>query len=147
MTQARKLPVGKFSLTHRIALAGIAVGGIAVLLVAYNLDSDPRGFGTHEQLGLTPCYFQQWSGRVCPACGATTAWAYTVRGQIAQAAAVNFGGTLLCIATIITVPWLAMSASVGRWIVCRLSLRLLLVAATALLLIVLLDWLRRWYFS
>ena len=147
MTQARKLPVGKLSLAHRIALAGIAVGALAVLLVAYNLEPDPRGFGTHEQLGLTPCYFQQRSGHVCPACGATTAWAYMVRGQFAQAVAVNFGGTLLCVATIITVPWLAISASVGRWIVCRVSLRPLLIAATAWMLVVLLDWLQRWHFS
>ncbi len=139
VTQAKKLPVG-----YRFAMVGFAVAGLAVLLLARNLEPDPRGFGTHEQLGLTPCFFQQWTGHVCPTCGATTAWAYAVRGQLTQAVTVNLGGTLLCAATTIAVPWLLVSATVGRWIVCRLQGRVLLLVGTSWLLVVLLDWWQRW---
>jgi len=147
VTQARKPPLGQLSLAHRLALAGFAVVVLALLLVARNLEPDLRGFGTHEQLGLTPCLFQQWTGYACPTCGATTAWAYVVRGQFVQAAAVNLGGALLCVAATIAVPWLMVSAIAGRWIVCRVRMRVLLVAATAWLLVVLLDWLQRCYLN
>ena len=37
------------------------------------LDPDPRGLGTHEQLGMTPCSWPATLGMPCPTCGCTTA--------------------------------------------------------------------------
>ena len=128
----------------RLGLLGLASAGILLLVVAAKLEPDRRGYGTHEQLGLTPCFFHQWTGNVCPACGTTTAWAHLVRGELRQAVAVNLGGTLLCGLVILSVPWLVTSAAAGRWWPGRPSLPLLLVVGTSWLGITLLDWLRRW---
>ena len=134
-------------LASRLLLAGAGIAGLALVIAARGLDPDPRGYGTHEQLGLAPCIFQQWTGRICPACGTTTAWAHVLRGDIRQAAAANLGGALLCGAVLIGAPWLLSSAIAGRWLGIRPTLPLLLTAATAWLAVALLDWLRRWYFG
>ena len=47
----------------RVLLAAWAVMLVAVLAVARRLEPDPRGFGTHEQLGLSPCAFRATTGR------------------------------------------------------------------------------------
>lgn len=48
----------------------LALGGICVLGLV--VEPDPRGFGTHEQLGLAPCRTIEWAGIPCPGCGVTT---------------------------------------------------------------------------
>jgi len=117
--------------------------GLMLLIIARNLEPDPRGYGTHEQLGLTPCYFQITTGHLCPTCGATTAWSLLLHGNLARAVAVNLGGVLSCVAAIVAVPWLLLTAILGRWPVAQPQLRPLLTLATAWLMIVLLDWIRR----
>jgi hypothetical protein len=67
-----------------------------------------------------------------------------VRGDLQQAASANLGGALLCGATLVAVPWLFAVAIVGRWLVTRPTLPLLLSVGTAWLVVALLDWLRRW---
>ncbi len=52
-----------------------------VIFVACRLTPDPRGYGTHAQLGLTPCAWRTFYGRPCPSCGLTTAFAHLVRGE------------------------------------------------------------------
>ncbi|MBI5850320.1 MAG: DUF2752 domain-containing protein [Planctomycetes bacterium] len=37
------------------------------------IEPDPRGHGTHEQLGLPPCGWPARYGKPCPTCGVTTA--------------------------------------------------------------------------
>src|SRR2546423_15540192 len=68
----------------RFALVGLAFGLAAVLGLARWLEPDPRGYGTHTQLGLAPCAFAQVTGERCPACGATTAFAWVVPGPLAR---------------------------------------------------------------
>jgi len=126
-----------------LALAGIF--GLTLLATARNLEPDPRGYGTHEQLGLTPCTFQALTGHVCPLCGGTTAWAHFVRGEIAEAAIANLGGMLLGLAVAIGAPWMLLTAVWGRWPIVRPTLRHLLVFTSAWLVVVVLDWLRRIY--
>jgi hypothetical protein len=61
----------------------VAAAGLAGLLgLAKTLVPDPRGFGTHVQLGLRPCAFATMTGRPCPTCGMTTAFAWFVRGRM-----------------------------------------------------------------
>jgi len=114
-----------------------------LLIAAHSLQPDPRGYGSHEQLGITPCYFQVTTGHLCPTCGATTAWVHTLHGSLAQAVATNLGGMLSCAATLVAVPWLLLTAIFGRWPFAQPKLRPLLILATIWLLIVLLDWIRR----
>jgi len=128
---------------YRLALAGFALLVLVLLMTARVLEPDPRGYGTHEQLGLTACYFQVTTGLPCPTCGATTAWSHVLRGNLAQAVAVNLGGALSCAAALVGVPWLLLAATLGRWPVIQPQFRPLLILATAWLLVVFLDWIRR----
>ena len=43
-----------------------------VLGLAFWLEPDGRGIGTHEQLGLSPCGFMEITEIPCPMCGMTT---------------------------------------------------------------------------
>jgi hypothetical protein len=125
-------------------LASVGIVGLVLLITARRLDPDPRGYGTHEQLGLTPCFFQQLTGHICPACGTTTAWAHALHGDLKQAASSNLGGTLLCGAALVVAPWLVAVAIAGRWLVTRPTLPLLLSVGSAWLVVALLGWFRRW---
>jgi hypothetical protein len=49
-----------------------------------DLEPDPRGFGTHEQLGLPACPTYGRFGVPCPACGVTTSVALVYRGRALQ---------------------------------------------------------------
>lgn len=131
----------------RLVLASAGIVGLVLLVTARKLEPDPRGYGTHEQLGLTPCFFQQSTGHVCPACGTTTAWSHVLRGDLRQAASANLGGTLLCGATLVVTPWLVATAIIGRWLVVRPTLPMLLTVGTTWLAVALLDWFRRWLFG
>lgn len=58
---------------HWVLLALALAAPFALLLANRLLAPDPRGFGTHEQLGLQPCWPMQHWGLPCPGCGVTTA--------------------------------------------------------------------------
>lgn len=45
----------------------------AFAILALRTEPDPRGLGTHEQLGMEPCGWLQARGSPCPTCGCTTA--------------------------------------------------------------------------
>ena len=123
-----------------LALVGLGLG--LLLATAWRLTPDPRGFGTHEQLGLAACGFIHWTGRPCPSCGMTTAWAYAVRGDLVAALSANAGGALLCLAAALAAPWALGSAIAGRWL-WRPSPRVVLWIGTSWLALALLDWARR----
>jgi hypothetical protein len=67
---------------------------LAVTIIAFRLAPDPQGHGTHQQLGLPPCTSVIAFDRPCPACGMTTSWAHTVRGQFVGAFIANPLGSL-----------------------------------------------------
>jgi len=45
------------------------------------LEPDPRGYGTHEQLGLPPCRAMSIVHVPCPVCGVTTAISLAAHGR------------------------------------------------------------------
>ncbi len=63
--------------------------------VALRLEPEPKGFGTHQQLGLPECLFRQMFGLPCPHCGMTTSFSHLVRGQVGSAMRANPMGILL----------------------------------------------------
>ena len=71
------------SLPARMLALSIAVGCLAVLVIAASLPPSRRGFSTHTQLGLQPCQFLSRTGIPCGGCGMTTSFAWFVRGNIA----------------------------------------------------------------
>ena len=105
--------LGRASLGHRAGWLGVAALSVAVLGVALALEPDPRGFGTHQQLGLPPCGFQWLTGFLCPGCGLTTSFAYGVRGNWVQAALANPIGLALFIGVCLSIPVGVLSAVRG----------------------------------
>lgn len=103
----------------------LAAGGIAVLVAAAWIEPDPRGYGTHTQLGLPPCGFLVLTGFPCPGCGLTTAFAYGIRGQWWLAGTSNILGLALFLIVCATVP-ISILAIMRGWsfaaVVDRLSL-------------------------
>jgi hypothetical protein len=73
--------------------------------LAYSLEPDPRGYGTHQRLGLPPCGFHLLFNVSCPSCGSTTSFAHFVRGEWASSARSNPAAFLLAIACAAAIPW------------------------------------------
>jgi Protein of unknown function (DUF2752) len=98
----------------RRALVLAALGLVGVLGVARQLEPDPRGFGTHTQLGLAPCAFALVTGHPCPTCGMTTSFAWFARGRFDHSWRANPAGSLLAPTCVALVPWLLAGAARGR---------------------------------
>lgn len=118
----------------------LLTGGFSV---AFQLQPDPRGFGTHQQLGLPPCSFRSLVDVPCPSCGMTTAFAHFVRGHWIQSLRASCSGFLLALVCASQIPWCLLSLWTGRfWRVRRLDVLfpavLLFLSGTALLV----RWLR-----
>jgi hypothetical protein len=93
----------------------VGVGLLAILVLANRLRPDPRGLGTHQQLGLPPCSLWVVTGVRCPACGMTTSWAYATRGQLRDALRTHVGGTILAFATAVCAVSALAIAARGKW--------------------------------
>lgn len=74
-------PYLRASSGQRAAGALLALISLAVLCTAASLHPDPRGVETHTQLGLWPCGWYMATGKPCPTCGMTTAFAAAARGS------------------------------------------------------------------
>jgi hypothetical protein len=105
---------GRLGRATRAALAAGALALAAALATAGRLAPDPRGYGTHEQLGLPPCAFRALTGRPCPNCGMTTAFAWSVRGRPDLAWRANPAGSLLAPTCALLIPWLLACSARGR---------------------------------
>lgn len=94
---------------------GVLTAVATILSVAVWLKPDPRGFGTHQQLGMAPCGSFVLTGLPCPTCGMTTAFAYTVRGQWLKAATAQPTGFLLALGTAAAGVYALQALALGRW--------------------------------
>ena len=113
---------------------------LALLATGYWLIPDPRGVGTHEQLGLPPCTIHLLWGLRCPGCGMTTSWAYYVRGQWVNSAQANLGGMALAMLSTVLVPWALVSGARGRWCGQPVGEKVAVAIATTLVAVILMDW-------
>lgn len=77
-----------------IALTTVAVA-VALVWTLLHVHPDARGFGTHEQLGMTPCSWPASYGAPCPTCGVTTAAAALVHLRPLQALGIQPFGAIL----------------------------------------------------
>lgn len=108
------IAVARWDFRARFALAVLALGAVLLVGVARTVEPDPRGFGTHEQLGLSGCAFRRLTGWRCPTCGMTTALAWAVRGRWDRACGANPAGLVFLFGLAVLVPWLWASAIRGR---------------------------------
>ena len=79
------------------------VSGV-VLTIARVVSPSPNGFGTHQQLGLPPCFFHKLTGIPCPTCGMTTSFAHTVRLHFYEAFITQPFGMLACVLMALLIP-------------------------------------------
>jgi Protein of unknown function (DUF2752) len=103
--------VERLGRSTRALLAAFALGLVAVFVVARGLTPDPRGFGTHTQLGLWPCAFKATTGRPCPTCGMTTSFAWFARVELARSWGANPAGVPLASTCLILIPWLLLASA------------------------------------
>ncbi len=66
-----------------VAAAAAALG--LVFVVAWWVNPNPSGLGSHMQLGLPPCNLERFVGIPCPFCGMTTAFSLMMRGDFGLA--------------------------------------------------------------
>lgn len=94
-------------ITRAVWLLGAAATW-PVLALSFWLRPDPRGFGTHQQLGLPPCNFQEATGVPCPGCGLTTSFTQMAHGHPLDALAAHLMGPplfLITLAVAVGSPW------------------------------------------
>jgi hypothetical protein len=79
---------------ERVQAAAFAAACGGVLAVSFLLTPDPRGFGTHEQLGLPPCASRFLFHTPCQLCGMTTSFTYMAHGMPLRALLAQPAGAL-----------------------------------------------------
>ena len=79
--------------------AFLALGALSVLTIAACLTPDPRGDGTHTQLGLPPCGWVVRFNKPCPTCGMTTAFAHAAHLNLWKSFKTQPMGCLLALGT------------------------------------------------
>lgn len=85
----------------RFLSLGCLAASLAVIAASVALEPDPRGHGTHEQLGLPPCGFLRDHGVPCISCGMTTAFVAMAHGDPLFAVRANpFGALLFLLAAV-----------------------------------------------
>jgi hypothetical protein len=93
----------------------VLAGCLGVLGIAAYLEPNPRGYGTHERLGVGPCGMLVMTGLPCPTCGMTTAFAHTVRLQWWRAFYAQPAGFVLALGTIGMAGVAVWTLFRGRW--------------------------------
>ena len=140
-------PSPPLRLVERLLVTFVGSVLVALLVTAACLTPNPRGMGTHRQLGLPSCTFVQWFGIRCPSCGMTTSWAHLVRGHVASAFRANAGGTLLALVALVCGPWLLVSGLRGRWVLGPPREMAILAAGLVIVAVTLFDWTLRLSFG
>ena len=133
-------PLSSFGRLICVFAVGLFVG---LLALAASVHPDPRGYGTHEQLGLPPCAFQLLLKIPCPTCGGTTSFAHFVRGEWRSAFLANSAAFAFALLTSLLIPWLAVSAAMGRLLGVDHAGWTLVVVVGVLTVLALLHWMMR----
>jgi len=93
-----------YSARDRVQYIALSCVSGIVLTVARVVSPSPNGLGTHQQLGLPPCFFHKLTGIPCPTCGMTTSFAHTVRLQFYEAFMTQPFGMLTCVLMALLIP-------------------------------------------
>jgi len=103
---------------HGILLGLAGLGTLVMVLLGLFLHADARGYGTHEQLGLEPCYPLAAWNFPCPGCGVTTAVTLAAKGHPLASLTTQPFGFLLAVLLPLTFLWALREHFRGRdiWI-------------------------------
>jgi len=106
------------------AILVLAVGSLAgVLALGFLVEPDPRGFGTHEKLGLAPCWLMERFGVPCPGCGVTTSLALAGHGHLLASFVNQPFGFLLAVLSLVAAVWAVLGSLRGQDLWADLSRR------------------------
>ncbi len=130
----------RLRIEYRLILLGVALGVLAAFGVARLLVPDPRGLGTHEQLGLPPCTTALLFGIPCPTCGMTTAFSLMARGRVLDAFRTQPAGAFFSIAAAMIAVFCVVFAAIGKGPAMRLTARQVGAAVVAVVVIVIAAW-------
>ncbi|HRA89660.1 MAG TPA: DUF2752 domain-containing protein [Planctomycetaceae bacterium] len=122
-------------------LAGLVGAGIFVVFgIAVWLTPDPRGFGTHQQLGMPPCTFRTLTGVNCPHCGLTTSFSWFVRGQFRQSMHANPAGLILAVVSVLILVWSIVVSVRGAFVITHEPGRVFLIGFGIWVLVSIVIW-------
>jgi hypothetical protein len=97
----------------RLKASIVAIACVGILLFASYLTPDPRGFGTHEQLGLPPCISTNFLGVPCPLCGMTTSFSLMAHARPVEAFLAQPAGAVLFALCVLTLAGALTAAVFG----------------------------------
>ncbi|XAM00488.1 DUF2752 domain-containing protein [Phycisphaeraceae bacterium D3-23] len=93
---------------NRLIALPVFLAGSTVLGLAAWMEPDSSGMGTHQQLGLPPCSFEQVTGLPCATCGCTTSFAHAAEGSLLTSLTTQPFGAVLAVMT-------AMAVLISGW--------------------------------
>jgi hypothetical protein len=143
--QTRKVVPVQASLLYRLGAGCIVLACTGILALAFYIEPDPSGLGSHQQLHLPACGFYQRTGYPCPTCGMTTAFAHTIRGRLYQAWLIQPAGTLAALGCLLLALLSGYAALMGRKLdkmTENLNWYIILISAAA---VILASWLWKCY--
>jgi len=99
---------------HWLVLLAPLAGLALIAVFAFVVKPDPRGFGTHEKLGLPSCKLMDWFGVPCPGCGVTTSVALASRGRILDSIRNQPFGIVVLLGILVGTVWVIRGHARGR---------------------------------
>ncbi|MFT5285192.1 MAG: hypothetical protein ACI8TQ_001354 [Planctomycetota bacterium] len=90
------------------------LGPLGLVVMAMFFKPDERGFGTHEQLGMSPCFLLEDFGFPCPGCGVTTSVTLATHGQLLDSLLTQPLGLVLVVSTALFSLWTLFGLVRGR---------------------------------
>jgi Protein of unknown function (DUF2752) len=107
-------PQPRLGWVGRLVAGVIAAACLLVLITAARLTPDPRGMGTHLQLGMDRCGMLVSTNVPCITCGMTTSYSYLAQGQVTQSLLSQPAGTVFAVLTMMAVWVGTYMAVTGR---------------------------------
>ena len=99
---------------HWLVLACALALPLALLVLGGLLRPDPRGWGTHEQLGFRPCLPMRKWNFPCPGCGVTTSIALVAHGSLLAALRAQPFGLVAFVTSLAGAAWGLVGHARGR---------------------------------
>ena len=99
---------------HWVILGGAVLALVGLVLLGLLLEPDPRGFGTHEKLGMRPCMSMELWNVPCPGCGVTTSVTHAMRGDLLGSLRVQPFGLVVVFGVLAFLAWALTGHLRGR---------------------------------
>jgi len=103
---------------HWVVLGVAVLTILGFLALGILFTPDERGHGTHQQLGLQPCFPAEMWNIPCPGCGVTTSMTLATHGHLWQAIVNQPFGFVVWLAFLAFALWAPIAHFCGRdlWI-------------------------------